>query len=228
MICTECGELMDQTDKNTFTGRVIREYACRKCGHTDWEDEGVALWQVLHDARERDEAAAAARSSPASPTRTISLPAPESGVYREPSSIPGAHKDDYPTKQSLGGKEMPQTVAGVESKTFNKPDEVRRFEKGKVEIVNVGGSMIARATFEPGWKWSTCVKPIAKTNSCTAAHFGYQLSGTLVTRMDDGTETTSKAGDVLSIPPGHDAWVVGNEPVVVLDFQGMANYAKPK
>jgi quercetin dioxygenase-like cupin family protein len=59
-----------------------------------------------------------------------------------------------------------------------------------------------------------------------AAHFGYQLSGTLVTRMDDGSETTSKAGDVLNIPPGHDAWVAGNEPVVVLDFQGMTNYAK--
>jgi predicted nucleic acid-binding Zn-ribbon protein len=63
MICTQCGEPMDQTDKNTFTGRVIREYLCRKCGHTDWEDEGVALWQVLHDAREEDEAKAAAHSA---------------------------------------------------------------------------------------------------------------------------------------------------------------------
>ncbi len=60
MICTKCGELMDQTDKNTFSGRVIREYTCRKCGHTDWEDDGVALWQILHDARERDQAEAAA------------------------------------------------------------------------------------------------------------------------------------------------------------------------
>jgi uncharacterized cupin superfamily protein len=129
-------------------------------------------------------------------------------------------------KESPGGKEMSQTIARIESKTFNTPDEVRRFEKGKVEIVNIGGSAVARATFEPGWKWSTCVKPIAKTDSCTAAHFGYQLSGTLVTRMDDGAESTSRAGDVLSIPPGHDAWVSGNENVVVLDFQGMANYAK--
>jgi hypothetical protein len=113
-----------------------------------------------------------------------------------------------------------------ESKNFSAPEEVRKFEKGKVELVSVGGAMIGRATFEPGWKWSTCVKPVAKTDSCQAAHFGYQTAGTMVTKMDGGSEATSKAGDVLSIPPGHDAWVVGNETVVVVDFQGMANYAK--
>ena len=113
-----------------------------------------------------------------------------------------------------------------ESKSLNMPEEVRKFDKGKVELVSVAGATIGRATFEPGWKWSTCVKPIANTNSCQAAHFGYQVSGTMTTRMDDGTEKTSKAGDVLNIPPGHDAWVVGNEPVVVLDFQGMVDYAK--
>ncbi len=64
MICTKCGEPMDQTDKNSFSGRVIREYLCRKCGHTDWEDDGVALWQVLHDAREQDEAGVATRPAP--------------------------------------------------------------------------------------------------------------------------------------------------------------------
>jgi hypothetical protein len=122
---------------------------------------------------------------------------------------------------------MPQTLAKTECKNFNSPDEVRRFDKGKVELVNVAGVKVARATFEPGWKWSTCVRPIANTASCQSAHFGYQLSGTIVTRMEDGTETTSRAGDVLSIPPGHDGWVVGNEPVVVIDFQGMATYAKP-
>jgi len=103
---------------------------------------------------------------------------------------------------------------------------VRKFEKGKVELVKIAGATIGRATFEPGWKWSTCVKPIAKTNSCEAAHFGYQISGTMTTRMDDGTEKISKAGDVLNIPPGHDAWVIGNEPVVVIDFQGMVDYAR--
>jgi hypothetical protein len=121
---------------------------------------------------------------------------------------------------------MPQTTEKFESKSLNSPEEVRTFDMGKVELVNVAGATIGRATFEPGWKWSTCVKPIAKTNSCQAAHFGYQISGTMTTRMDDGTERTSKGGDVLNIPPGHDAWVVGNEAVVVLDFQGMVDYAK--
>jgi hypothetical protein len=121
---------------------------------------------------------------------------------------------------------MPTSSEKFESKSLNLPEEVRKFDKGKVELVSVAGATIGRATFEPGWKWSTCVKPIAGTNSCQAAHFGYQVSGTMTTRMNDGTEQTSKAGDVLNIPPGHDAWVVGNEPVVVLDFQGMVDYAK--
>jgi hypothetical protein len=123
---------------------------------------------------------------------------------------------------------MPQVSGKVDCKSLNAPEEVRRFDKGKLELVTVDGAMIGRATFEPGWKWSTCVKPIANTPSCAAAHFGYQISGTLVTKMDDGAETTSKAGDVLMIPPGHDAWVEGNEPVIVIDFQGFANYAKQK
>jgi hypothetical protein len=118
------------------------------------------------------------------------------------------------------------TSEKFESKSLNSPEEVRTFDKGKVELVSIAGSTIGRATFEPGWKWSTCVKPFANTNSCQAAHFGYQVSGTMTTRMDDGIEKTSKAGDVLNIPPGHDAWVVGNEAVVVLDFQGMVDYAK--
>jgi hypothetical protein len=121
---------------------------------------------------------------------------------------------------------MSKSDEKFESKSLNSPEEVRKFDKGKVELVNVAGATIGRATFEPGWKWSTCVKPIANTNSCQAAHFGYQVSGTMTTRMDDGTEKISKGGDVLNIPPGHDAWVVGNEAVVILDFQSMADYAK--
>jgi quercetin dioxygenase-like cupin family protein len=94
-----------------------------------------------------------------------------------------------------------------EFKSLNWPEQVRKFDNGKVELVNVAGAAIGRATLEP-------------------AHLVYQLSGTMTTRMDDGTERTSKAGDFLNIPPGHDAWVVGNEPVVFVDFQGMVDYAK--
>jgi len=118
------------------------------------------------------------------------------------------------------------SVGTFESKSLNSPEEVRKFEKGRIDLVKVAGAAIGRATFEPGWKWSSCVKPLAKTNSCQASHYGYQISGAMTTRMDDGTEMTSRAGDVLNIPPGHDAWVVGDEPVVLVDFQGMVDYGK--
>jgi len=114
----------------------------------------------------------------------------------------------------------------MEVKSTNAPDETRTFEKGKLELVKVGGTTIGRAVFQPGWRWSTSVKPIAKTKSCEAPHLQYQVSGTLHVVMDDGTERDVKAGDVALIPPGHDAWVVGNEPVVAVDFQGMVDYAK--
>ncbi len=116
----------------------------------------------------------------------------------------------------------------AELKRFSKPEEVRSFPKGKVELVRIGGALIGRATFEPGWKWSESVKPLAKTKSCEAPHFQYQLSGTLHIVMDDGTEFDSRAGDVTLLPVGHDAWVVGNEPVVLVDFQGMIDYARSK
>lgn len=114
----------------------------------------------------------------------------------------------------------------MEAKSFSVPDEVRKFDKGKVELVNIGGATIGRAVFEPGWKWSTSVKPIVNTKSCEAPHFQYHVSGTLKVVMDDGTEKELKAGDVSLLPSGHDAWVVGNEPAVVVDFQGMVDYAK--
>ena len=114
----------------------------------------------------------------------------------------------------------------MEVKGFNKPDEVRSFDKGKVELVNVGGAMVGRAVFQPGWRWSESVKPLVKTKSCEAPHYQYHVSGTLRIKMDDGTEVDCKPGDVSLLPTGHDAWVVGNEPAVVVDFQGMVDYAK--
>ena len=113
-------------------------------------------------------------------------------------------------------------------KSFDKPDEVREFPLGKVELVKVNGTMIGRATFQPGWKWSTSVQPIVKTKTCEAPHFQYHLSGTLMVQMDDGTILECKPGQISPLPMGHDAWVVGNEPVVVVDFQGMIDYSKKK
>ena len=114
----------------------------------------------------------------------------------------------------------------MDVRSLSKPDEVRNFDKGKLELIKIGGATIGRATFQPGWRWSESVKPLVKTQSCEAPHFQYHVSGTLRIKMDDGTEVDCKAGDVSLLPTGHDAWVVGNEPVVVVDFQGMVDYAK--
>ncbi len=115
---------------------------------------------------------------------------------------------------------------GIQTKSLNKPDEVRTFDKGKVEIVNLDGRAVGRATLMPGWKWSESVKPLAKTESCEAPHFQYHVSGTLRIKADDGNVKDCGPGDVSRLGSGHDAWVVGDEPVVVVDFQGMIDYAK--
>ena len=114
----------------------------------------------------------------------------------------------------------------AECKDFRKPDEVREFPKGRLELIKIGGATVGRAVFEPGWKWSTSVQPLVKTKSCEAPHFQYHVSGVLRIKMDDGAEFDCRPGDVSLLPSGHDAWVIGNEPVVVVDFQGMIDYAK--
>ena len=117
-------------------------------------------------------------------------------------------------------------MARIELKGFGKPDEVRTFPKGRLELIKVGGGMVGRAILEPGWRWSTAIKPIAKTKSCEAPHFQYHIAGTLAVLMDDGAAKFCRPGDVSYLPSGHDAWVVGNEPVSIVDFQGMVDYAK--
>lgn len=118
-------------------------------------------------------------------------------------------------------------MANLESKRFDNPDETRKFvENGHVDLVNVGGGVVGRATFEPGWKWSEHVKPMAGTETCQAPHLIYVISGRQKVVMDDGTELEIGPGDVTHIPPGHDGWTVGDEPCVALDFAGMAEYAK--
>jgi hypothetical protein len=117
-------------------------------------------------------------------------------------------------------------MAKLEIKNVGSPDEVRKFTNGQMEIFNLGGGSVGRGTFQPGWKWSNDVKPIAGTELCQAPHFGYQISGRLHHVMADGTEHESGPGDIVVIPPGHDAWVVGNEPCVLIDWNGATNYAK--
>jgi ethanolamine utilization protein EutQ (cupin superfamily) len=105
------------------------------------------------------------------------------------------------------------------------PDETRTFEKGKIELANLGDVVIGRATFEPGWSWEKCVKPLVGTNSCQAPHTSYIISGRMKVRMDDGSEIEGGLGDTAVIPPGHNAWVVGNEPCIMIDFTGAKDYA---
>ncbi|MGH2609319.1 MAG: cupin domain-containing protein [Tepidiformaceae bacterium] len=119
-----------------------------------------------------------------------------------------------------------QTKQTTEHRTFGKPDEVREFPNGKAEILNVGDAAIGRLVLQPGWRWSNDVKPIAGTSTCEAPHFQYHLSGRLAIKMADGTEFIAGPGDVTSLPSGHDAWVVGDEPVVVVDWFGASNYAR--
>jgi hypothetical protein len=118
------------------------------------------------------------------------------------------------------------TVETLQKKSLARPDETRSFDKGRVELVTVGDVTFGRATLQPGWKWSACVKPLVHTKSCEAAHLQYHVSGRLHVIMDDGTGADFGPGDVSLIPPGHDAWVIGNEPAVMIDITGMKDYAK--
>jgi hypothetical protein len=113
----------------------------------------------------------------------------------------------------------------TEHRSFDAPDETRTFPHGRAEILKVGGGEVGRLVFEPGWRWSTDVKPIAKTLSCEAPHFQYHVSGRLAIKMDDGRQMIAGPGDVTSLPSGHDAWVVGDEPVVTVDWFGASTYA---
>lgn len=114
----------------------------------------------------------------------------------------------------------------VEIKKFAIPDEVRTFGHGKVELVNIAGGIVGRLILEPGWRWSVDVKPIAGTDWCEAPHFQYLVSGRLHVKMADGAEMDLGPGDVSNLPANHDAWVVGNEPAVLVDWYGAGNYAK--
>jgi hypothetical protein len=119
-------------------------------------------------------------------------------------------------------------VAGVESRDFDSPDETRTPDKTKVDVVRMGGATVGRFAFEPGWRWSECVKPVVGTDSCQIHHIGVVQSGRLAIRHDDGTELEIGPGDAYVIEPGHDAWVVGDDGFVGYEFETKAaeEYAK--
>jgi hypothetical protein len=118
-------------------------------------------------------------------------------------------------------------MSGVQARSFDTPDEVRTPPKTKVEIVRLGSTTAARFTFEPGWRWSECVKPIAGTNTCQLRHVGVVVAGKLHVVHDDGSEGEASAGDSYVIEPGHDAWVMGDEPFVAYEFESAETYGQP-
>jgi mannose-6-phosphate isomerase-like protein (cupin superfamily) len=119
------------------------------------------------------------------------------------------------------------TVQKLQTKSHDKPDEVRAPDKTRVELVRLEGFTIGRFTLQPGWRWSQCIKPVVKTDTCQVAHVGYAVSGRLTLKMNDGSQTTIVPGMSYTIPAGHDAWVEGNEPFVAIEVMSAEIYAKP-
>jgi hypothetical protein len=121
----------------------------------------------------------------------------------------------------------PMAVTNFEAKSHDMPDEVRSPDKTRVEVVRLEGFTFGRFNFEPGWRWSECVKPVVKTDLCQVSHVGYAVSGRITVRLQDGNQKTIVAGESYTIPPGHDAWVEGNERFVGIEVMSAEQYAKP-
>jgi hypothetical protein len=119
-------------------------------------------------------------------------------------------------------------TGSVTIRRFDAADESRAFEKGRLDVVRIGGMTLGRASYEPGWKWSTHVGPSAGTPTCMIEHVGLVITGRAAVRMDDGSEVVMEPGDLFAVPPGHDSWVVGSEPYVSIHLLGADTYAKQK
>jgi hypothetical protein len=117
-------------------------------------------------------------------------------------------------------------MKGIENRSLTTPDEVRRPDRAVVEMVHLAAGDVGRYTFQPGWHWAESVKPVVGTESCQVEHLGYVISGQLRVRHNDGTEVSLNTGDVYRIAPGHDGWTVGDQPAVVVEFQGAATFAR--
>ena len=117
-------------------------------------------------------------------------------------------------------------MPSLSSKSFDAPDETRTPDKTRIDIVRLGGATVGRFTFQPGWKWSECIKPVVRTDSCQVHHVGAIVAGRLHVVHDDGTQAEVGPGDAYVIEPGHDAWVVGDDAVVVFEFESAEAYAR--
>jgi class 3 adenylate cyclase len=131
---------------------------------------------------------------------------------------------ERPAAQNAGGGNR---VARLQRKPIERPDEVRPYELGQTEIFEMDDFVIGRMVMHPGWRWRTHVRPIAGTDRCMYHHLGYTVSGVLHVELEDGSQAEIGPGDVFEIPPGHDAWVIGDEPWISIDFRGARSYARP-
>jgi len=122
----------------------------------------------------------------------------------------------------------PVSVSRFEVKSHEQADEVRTPDKTRVEVVRLDGFTLGRFIFQPGWRWSGCIKPVVKTESCQNSHVGYAISGQLTVVAKDGSQKRIGPGDSYTIPPGHDAWVEGDEPFVCVEVMSAEQYAKPQ
>ena len=122
---------------------------------------------------------------------------------------------------------MSTTTHTLQVKSHNKPDELRSPEKTLLELNHLDEFSVGRMTMQPGWTWADNIKPAVNTDSCQLLHVGYCVSGTLETMLDDGATATITAGDSYLIPPGHNAWVVGDEPYVAIEMHSAASYGVP-
>ena len=122
----------------------------------------------------------------------------------------------------------PVAVSKFEVKSHNSPDETRAPKKTRIEVVRMEGFTLGRFNFEPGWRWSECIKPVVGTDSCQNSHVGYAVSGQITVRLNDATTRTISGGESYTIPPGHDAWVEGNVPFVGIEVMSAEQYARPQ
>jgi quercetin dioxygenase-like cupin family protein len=120
----------------------------------------------------------------------------------------------------------PVSVSSFERKSHDSPDERRTPPKTRVDIVRLEGFTLGRLTLEPGWRWSECIKPVVGTDTCQVSHVGYAVAGSITIRLPDGSEQTLRAGESYTIPPGHDAWVEGDQPFVGIEVLSAEQFAK--
>jgi hypothetical protein len=169
---------------------------------------------------------AAVRIGPADgPTSAADGPMNPTNRNAEPTqSTPARMWNDPKTINDIESRRS--DMASIESRSFDEPDETRTPDKTTIEVVGLANGQIQRSTFEPGWRWSESIGPIAGTDRCQVEHIGYAVAGQLHVEHDDGTVTEIRAGDVFRVAPGHDGRVVGDEPVVWIEFQGAAHPAE--